>query len=85
MARSDRMLEWTMEIVQSFNGDSFSSHAVNDRWETYASARYKPNTMAMSALLKKLEGRGLIRKTGNLSRYSNFTGSTEKVLHYKEV
>ena len=85
MARSDRMLEWTMVIIRSFNGEAFTSHAVNDRWNQFASVRYKPNTAALSSLIKKLEGRGLIRKTGDRGRYSNFTGSTEKALQYKEV
>ncbi len=85
MARSDRMLEWTMVIIRSFEGEAFTSHAVNDRWDQYASPRYKPNTAAMSAIFRKLAGRGLIRKTGDRHRYSNFSGSTEKALQYKEV
>ena len=81
----ERMLDWTMDIIRSFNGEAFTSHAVNDRWNQFASVRYKPNTAALSSLIKKLEGRGLIRKTGDRGRYSNFTGSTEKALQYKEV
>lgn len=78
----ERMISWTMDIVDSFNGEAFTSHAINDRWESHAPARYKPNTMALSAILKKLEGRGKIRKTGSRTRYSNFNGSTEKSLTY---
>jgi len=85
MGNSKRMLNWTMKIVKSFRGESFTSHHVTDRWGDYASERYKPNTLAISALLRKLEGRGLIRKTGARRRYSNFAGSTEKALYYKEV
>lgn len=85
MGNSKRMLNWTMKIVKSFNGESFTSHHVTDRWGEYASVKYKPNTLAVSALLRKLEGRGLIRKTGDRTRYSSISGSTEKALQYKEV
>ena len=85
MARSDRMLEWTMVIIRSFEGEAFTSHAVNDRWDQYASPRYKPNTSAMSALLRRLVAKGQIRKTGDQTRLANSLGSTEKAFNYREV
>lgn len=81
----ERMLDWTMDIIRSLKGEAFTSHNLLDRWELHAPLRYKPNTSALSAALRKLEGRGKIRKTGNRTRYSNFTGSTEKSLVYVEA
>jgi len=81
----ERMLDWTMDIIRSLKGEAFTSHNLLDRWERHAPLRYKPNTSALSAALRKLEGRGKIRKTGNRTRYSNFTGSTEKSLVYVEA
>ena len=81
----ERMLDWTMDIIRSLRGEAFTSHNLLDRWEQHAPIRYKPNASSLSATLKKLEGRGKIRKTGNRTRYSNFTGSTEKCLTYIEA
>ena len=83
--RKKRLLDWTMDIISSLEGEAFTSHNLLDQWERHAPIRYKPNTMALSAMLKKLEGRGKIRKTGSRTRYSKFDGSTEKTLTYVEA
>jgi len=50
-----KMMEWVMRIAQSFNGDAFTSYCITARWSDHAPARYLPNTLAVSAILKRLE------------------------------
>jgi hypothetical protein len=85
MANSDRMIEWTMKIVKSFNSESFTGPQVVDRWDKYASARYQPNGIAVSALLKRLVSKGQIRRTGDRTRFTNFPASADTTIYYKEV
>jgi hypothetical protein len=80
-----KTLDWTMDVIKSFEGETFTSHSLVDRWGNYAPPRYQPNATGITVMLKRLISKGLIRKTGNKVKYTIGSGTADYTPCYVEV